>query len=251
VRFVGRDGRKRGGFDVSIFGRVTHESVAAVDEHDKGVRVTFAHARSCDADLVIGADGLHSRVRHLAFGADSQFITSLGYHVAAFEVEGYRPRDELVYVSHGLPGRQISRFAMRDDTTLFLFVLRDEYMRAGEPKSILREAFAGSGWEWPQIERELGGQEDGRHVLAGELHACGGDFRAAFARYEQRLMPFLRRKQASAATFASSFTPKTSCGITFRNVVTTLMRVPSIAERFIGRELRDDIELPDYGFARP
>ena len=48
------------------------------------------------------------------------------------------------------------------------------------------------------------------YVLTGELHACGDDFRTAFARHEQRLMPFLRRKQASAATFASSFAPKTS-----------------------------------------
>ncbi len=320
VRLVDRDGRKRGGFDVTVFGRMTHDrftsvprsdvsatiyraiegkveavfgdSVAGIDEHDKGVRVTFDHAPPCEADLVIGADGLHSRVRRLAFGAESEFITSLGYHVAAFEVEGYRPRDELVYVSHGLPGRQVSRFAMRDDKTLFLFVFRDEYMRGGQPKSILREAFAGSGWEWPQIERELARTSDlyfdtvsqvrmdrwtrGRtalvgdaaacvslmagegtglaiaeaYILAGELHACGGDFRTAFARYEQRLMPFLRKKQASAATFASSFAPKTSFGISFRNLVTKLLRVPPIAELFIGRELRDDIELPDYGFER-
>jgi len=320
VRFVDRDGRKRGGFDVTVFGRVTRDrftsvprsdvsatiyralegkvevifgdSVAGIDEHAKGVRVSFDHAPPCDADLVIGADGLHSRVRRLAFGADSQFIASLGYHVAAFEVQGYRPRDELVYVSHGLPGRQVSRFAMRDDKTLFLFVFRDEHLRGGPPKSILHEAFADSGWEWPQIEKELAGTSDlyfdtvsqvrmdrwtrGRtalvgdaaacvslmagegtglaiaeaYVLAGELHACGGDFHTAFARYEQRLMPFLRRKQASAATFASSFAPKTSLGLAFRNAVTKLMRVPYVADLFIGRELRDDLELPDYGFAR-
>jgi 2-polyprenyl-6-methoxyphenol hydroxylase-like FAD-dependent oxidoreductase len=217
--------------------------------------------------LVIGADGLHSRVRRLAFGADSEFITSLGYHVAAFEVEGYRPRDELVYVSHGLPARQVSRFAMRDDKTLFLFVFRDEYIRDGQPKSILCEAFAGSGCRWTRGRTALvgdaaacvslmAGEGTGlaiaeAYILAGELHACGDDFLAAFARYEQRLMPFLRRKQAAAATFASSFAPKTSFGITFRNAVTTLMRVPSIAELFIGRALRDDIELPDYGFAQP
>jgi phytoene dehydrogenase-like protein len=40
--------------------------------------------------------------------------------IAAFEVEGYRPRDELVYVRHGIPSRPISRFSMRDDKTLFL-----------------------------------------------------------------------------------------------------------------------------------
>lgn len=321
LRIVGRDGRTQGGFDLTVFGRMTRDrftsvrrsdvsatihraiegkvetifgdSVAGIEEHDRGVRVSFDHAPSRDAELVVGADGLHSRVRRLAFGADSEFITSLDYHVAAFEVEGYRPRDELVYVSHGLPGRQLSRFTMRDDKTLFLFVFRDRYMSDGEPKSILREAFAGCGWEWRQIEKELVRTSDlyfdtvsqvrmdrwtrGRtalvgdaaacvslmagegtglaiaeaYVLAGELHACGGDFRAAFARYEQRLMPFLRRKQASAATFASSFAPRTSFGIAFRNVVTRLMRVPFIAERLIGRELRDDIELPSYGLVGP
>lgn len=320
VRLVGGDGRKRGGFDVDVFSRVTRDrftsvarsdvsatlyraiegkveaifgdSVAGIDEHGDGVRVTFDHAPPCDADLVIGADGLHSRVRRIAFGEDPEFITSLGYHVAAFEAEGYRPRDELVYVSHGMPGRQVSRFAMRGDKTLFLFVFRDEYVGGGEPKAILREAFAESAWEWPQIERELARTSDlyfdtvsqvrmdrwtrGRtalvgdaaacvslmagegtglaiaeaYILAGELHACGNDFRAAFARYEQRLRPLLEKKQASAATFASSFAPKTSLGLSFRNAVTRLMRVPAIADLFIGRELRDDIELPDYGLAR-
>lgn len=96
------------------------------------------------------------------------------------------------------------------------------------------------------------------YVLAGELHACNGDFATAFARYEQRLMPFVRKKQESAAKFASSFAPKTSAGISFRNAITKLMGVPFVAEFFVGRELRDDIELPNYegliaarGLARP
>lgn len=319
VRFVDGHGRTRGGFDVKVFGRLTDDrftsvrrsdisatiyraiegdvetifgdSVAGIDEHDAGVHVTFEHAPPRDADLVIGADGLHSRVRQLAFGGDSPLEVSLGYHVAAFEVGGYRPRDELVYVSHALPGRQLSRFAMREDKTLFLFVFRDEYMHGHEPRAIIGRAFAGAGWEWPRIERELdradglyfdsvsqirmdrwtkgrtalvgdaaacvslmAGEGTGlaiaeAYVLAGELHACAGDHAAAFARYEQRLMPFLKRKQESAARFTSSFAPKTSAGITFRNVLTKLMGVPFIAEYFVGRELRDDIELPDYGLA--
>jgi hypothetical protein len=40
-------------------------------------------------------------------------MNALGYHVAAFEVDGYPTRDELVYVSHAVAGRQISRFSMR------------------------------------------------------------------------------------------------------------------------------------------
>jgi 2-polyprenyl-6-methoxyphenol hydroxylase-like FAD-dependent oxidoreductase len=86
------------------------------------------------------------------------------------------------------------------------------------------------------------------YVLAGELRNCGGDYGAAFARYQQRLMPWLRRKQRSAAKFASSFAPKTALGIAFRKMVLRLMRLPFVVDFFIGRELRDQVQLPDYGF---
>jgi 2-polyprenyl-6-methoxyphenol hydroxylase-like FAD-dependent oxidoreductase len=94
-----------------IFGH----SVASIEEGVCCVRIGFDHAPPREADLVIGADGLHSRVRQLVFGPDARAEVSLGYQAAAFEVEGYRPRDELVYVGYGVPGRQIFRFSMRED----------------------------------------------------------------------------------------------------------------------------------------
>lgn len=322
VRFVDRKGRKRGGFDVDVFHRMTNDrftsvrrsdvsatichaiegkvemifsdSVARIEDSGQHVRVCFDHAAEREADLVIGADGMHSRVRRLAFGPDSEFEIPLGYHVAAFEADGYRPREELVYTSHSLRGRQISRFSMRDDKTLFLFIFRDEFMaRHEEPQAVLRRVFAGAGWEWPQIEAEIERATDiyfdsvsqirmhrwtkGRialvgdaaacvslmagegtglaiaeaYVLAGELHACRGDFATAFARYEQRLMPFLMKKQQSAEKFASAFAPKTSFGIAFRNLITEMMRVPLVAHWVIGRDLRDDMALPQYHLSPP
>src|SRR6516225_4081686 len=185
VRFVDRHGRKRGGFSTEVFRRLLNgrfttlrrsdlaatiygaldgtvetifgDSVAGIEETGHRVRVSFDHAPPREADLVVGADGLHSRVRRLVFGPDAGVEVSLGYHVAAFAVEGYRPRDELVYVSHGVPGRQVSRWSMRDDKTLFLFVLRDEYLPTEspsteqEPKAVLTRAFADVGWECPRI----------------------------------------------------------------------------------------------------
>ena len=59
-------------------------------------------------------------------------------------------------------------------------------------------------------------------------------------------MPFLKKKQLSAAKFASSFAPSTAFGIWFRNLVTKMMRIEFIADYFIGRDLRDDITLPEY-----
>jgi 2-polyprenyl-6-methoxyphenol hydroxylase-like FAD-dependent oxidoreductase len=190
VRFVDRDGRMKGGFDVGIFRRMTNDrftsvrrsdlsatiyhaiegkvetifgdSVAGIEDDGNRVRVRFDHAAEREVDLVIGADGLHSRVRHLAFGPDSELETSLGYHVAALEADGYRPREDLVFKSHNVPGRQISRFSMRDDKTLFLFIFRDDFLSDQEedPRSTLLRVFAGTGWEWPQIEKEIGRATD-------------------------------------------------------------------------------------------
>ncbi|MGN6733138.1 MAG: FAD-binding domain [Candidatus Binatia bacterium] len=324
IRFVDWHGRKSGGFSVDVFHRLTKgrftslrrsdlaatiyqalngqvetifgDSLARVEDERHCVRVRFDHAAPREVDLVIGADGLHSRVRQLAFRPEAQFEVSLGCHVAVFEVEGYRPRDELVYVSHGVPGRQVSRFSMRDDRTLFLFVFRDEYLPTGslsseeERRSALTSVFAEVGWECPQILAAmenvsgiyfdrvsqirmdrwttgrtaligdaaacvslLAGEGTGlamgeAYVLAGELRACGGDHSVAFARYQERMMPFLKRKQHSAVKFASSFAPKSAVGITFRNLVTRFLRLPFVADFFIGRDLRDVVALPDYGF---
>ena len=86
-------------------------------------------------------------------------------------------------------------------------------------------------------------------MLAGELRDCGGDYGAAFARYEQRLMVFLKRKQLSVAKSGSSVAPKTAFGIRFRNLVVRLMRrLPFVVDFLFGRELRDQVELPNYGF---
>lgn len=326
VRFLDRRGHRNGGFAVDVFRRVTNgrftslprsdlagtiyralggkvetifgDSIAGLVEGDR-LQIRFDQAAPREVDLVIGADGLHSRIRRLAFGPQSQFEVSLGYHVAAFEIEGYRPRDELVYVSHSMPGRQVSRFSMRDDKTLFLFIFGDEYLAAETPssderrKAVLTNAFADVGWECPRILAAmqdanglyfdrvsqirmdpwtkgrvaligdaaacvslLAGEGTGlgmaeAYVLGGELRACGDDHVAAFARYQKRMMPLLRRKQQSAAKFASAFAPKSAAGITVRNLVTRLMRIPWVADWFVGRDLRDDIAIPDYGFQPP
>jgi hypothetical protein len=62
------------------------------------------------------------------------------------------------------------------------------------------------------------------------------------------MMPWLKRKQRSAAKFAASFAPRTALGITFRNLVLRLLRLPFVMEFLLGRELRDEIRLPNYGF---
>lgn len=103
-----------------VLGDTVHSLVDAGDR----VRVTLESGEEREVDLVVGADGLHSRVRRVAFGPEELFETYLGIVVAAFEVEGYRPRDELVAMMHAGVGFQAIRLSLRDDRTLFLLTVR-------------------------------------------------------------------------------------------------------------------------------
>ncbi|OBI80008.1 FAD-binding domain [Mycobacterium sp. 1245805.9] len=194
VRLVDRNSRKVGGFSAESFQRnldgrfvtiprgdlaamihrsidphvetVFGESVSAIAQDGTGVRVTLARGQSRRFDLVVGAGGIHSPVRGLVFGPESEFEVDLGYRVAAFEVQGYRPRDELIYLAYTTPGRMLARFAMRGEKTLLLFVFTAEHMRGPDPRDLpevrttLRQVFGDTGWECPEILRELDGAPD-------------------------------------------------------------------------------------------
>jgi 2-polyprenyl-6-methoxyphenol hydroxylase-like FAD-dependent oxidoreductase len=180
VRFVGDDGRRRGGFDVGVFDRATGgrfvtlprgelarvlfeavgngvealfgDEISAFEQDAGGVTVSLASGAERRCDLLIGTEGIHSRTRDLAFGPEGRFERFLGYSFAAYTIPGYPQRDPNVYVMHGEPGRQAARFALRDGTTLALLIWRDE---AGMPapheparqRAMLRERFAGGAWE--------------------------------------------------------------------------------------------------------
>lgn len=143
-----------------IFG----DEIVGMEEKSDGVCVRLKHGGERRFDLVIGADGLHSGVRRLAFGLRQQFEKKLGYAVAAFEVEGYRPRDEDVYLMYGLPGRMLGRFTLHGNRTLFLFVVTmdDDPLPTAldKQKEMLRKKYADGGWECPRILEALGRTEE-------------------------------------------------------------------------------------------
>lgn len=135
----------------TIFG----DEIVALEQEEAGVRVAFERGGERRFDLVIGADGLHSPVRRLAFGPQSKFERHLGYAVAAFEASGYRPRDEDIYLMYGKPGRMLGRFTLHEDRTLFLFVFAvspaDLPVTMKAQKALLRDLYGRGGWECGNI----------------------------------------------------------------------------------------------------
>jgi 2-polyprenyl-6-methoxyphenol hydroxylase-like FAD-dependent oxidoreductase len=183
MRIVGDDGRRITGFGTRVFDELTDgryvtlersdlsrllfkrvgggtevlfgDEIVGLQEEPEGVQVQFRRAGRRRFDLVVGADGLHSAVRRLAFGPQQRFEKPLGYAVAAFEVAGYRPRDENVYLVYGQPGRMLGRFTLHDDRTLFLFVFATDGgslpTTLDLQKQILRMKYRGDKWECPGI----------------------------------------------------------------------------------------------------
>jgi 2-polyprenyl-6-methoxyphenol hydroxylase-like FAD-dependent oxidoreductase len=66
------------------------DSTTSLPQDDTGVDVTFTRAAPRRFDLVIGADGVGSDVRRIAFGPDEQFLRVLGdQHIAVFGMPNF------------------------------------------------------------------------------------------------------------------------------------------------------------------
>ncbi len=193
VKVVNRAGERVSGFPVEAFSQITQDryitiarsdlaatifaavdgrvetifgdSVTQLEQTASSVQVSFERQPTREFDLVIGADGLHSNVRALAFGPEEQFEKYLGVKVAAFQAKGYKPRDELAYVLYTEVGQQVGRIALPDDRTLFLFTFADKGIGdqtddISAQKELLRKRFGQSGWECPQILDALESSDD-------------------------------------------------------------------------------------------
>ncbi|GIM94280.1 FAD-dependent monooxygenase [Paractinoplanes toevensis] len=170
------------------------DRIAALAEDAGGVDVTFASGLERRFDLVIGADGVHSGVRRLAFGPEEQFVKHLGYYVAGWDVpnEWGIGKDSLL---HNLPGRMLSIGGNQHDPSRAgaFAVFRSPALRydrhdRAEMQGILRDRFAGMGWLAPRLLDGLDGASDfyfdqicrvdnpswtrGRVALVGDA-ACG------------------------------------------------------------------------------
>ena len=135
------------------------DHVEALQQDAAGVGVMFQRSASRRFDAVVGADGLHSGVRALAWGPPERFERYLGYVAAAFSTTGYPRREEHAYISFGEPGRQISRYALSGDQTVFLLVTASPHAPApsiehdaAAQRAWLRRAFEGAAWnEAPEV----------------------------------------------------------------------------------------------------
>lgn len=173
------------------------DSITALDEEADGITASFAKTPPRRFDLIVGADGIHSNVRRLAFGDEAPFIHPLGHGLAIFTTPNII----------GLEDWQIS-YEAGDANCLIYTVRANRELRAcftfpatladeqdgdvAAQKAMLREKVAGLGWEVPRFLAEMDAAPDfyfgtmaqirmphwtkGRVALVGDAGYCPSPF---------------------------------------------------------------------------
>ncbi|MFE2700803.1 FAD-dependent monooxygenase [Streptomyces mirabilis] len=133
------------------------DSITSLTETAGGVQVTFRHSAPREFDLVIGADGLHSNVRRLAFGSEDRFVRHLGYYAATWQLPNYLGLGP-GSVGYNTPGQLASVGGDHRDAAnaraFFVFAApRLAYDRRDpeQEKALIADAFASLGWEVPRL----------------------------------------------------------------------------------------------------
>jgi 2-polyprenyl-6-methoxyphenol hydroxylase-like FAD-dependent oxidoreductase len=154
-----------------IFG----DSIRALSQRSDGVKVEFTKNSPREFDLVIGADGLHSNVRGIAFGEEARFIRDLGLYLCVYTVPNYLNLDR-VEIQYSELGRIAAIWSSRGDANAkacFGFAapsihidLRDR----AQQQQVLTNVYKDIGLEVPTLLEMMPDAADYYFDVAAQIH---------------------------------------------------------------------------------
>ncbi|RSN44184.1 FAD-dependent oxidoreductase [Amycolatopsis sp. WAC 04197] len=131
--------------------------ITGLAQRSGGVDVTFAHGAPRRFDLVVGADGLHSGVRALAFGPEEDFLHRFDAYISISTVPNTFELDRWELLHSAAPGKMVNVYstARADDAkAAFWFSappLPYDRRDVESQKNLVARQFAELGWEIPAL----------------------------------------------------------------------------------------------------
>ena len=123
------------------------DSIRYLEQDGDGVTVSFDRADTRRFELVIGADGLHSTVRQLAFGPESRYIRHKDHYFAFANADAALSENRWVTM-YNLPGKMAGIYRSGNHAqakAYFVFrspTLAYDYRDVDQHKRLVRDAFA-------------------------------------------------------------------------------------------------------------
>ncbi|MFC4077755.1 FAD-dependent monooxygenase [Salinithrix halophila] len=121
------------------------------------VYVTLSDGYSLTCDLLVGADGIHSKVRSLTFGENPSPLHFLGYNTAAFilDKQGMDAKYRNSFYMLTRPRRQVSVYPIDEERLATYFVYQSPRLNESiTRKTIARELrfhYGDLGWIVPEL----------------------------------------------------------------------------------------------------
>jgi len=144
-----------------IFG----DTIAKIDQNEKEVTVTFHSGKIRNFDLIVGADGLHSNVRKLVFGNESQFEKYFGYYTSSFTIDNFSLGNH-AFSMYNVPYKQVAVFSKDENKTTAFFIfaspgkLSYQHHDIAKQKQILKSEFENSGWKCQELLSQIDSTTD-------------------------------------------------------------------------------------------
>lgn len=130
------------------------QSIAQIRQTDTDMEVVFADGTAESFDVVVGADGVHSRTRELIFGPEACWARHLGFSMACYPVPDIAGLTN-ARIHYAEPGRQTVLYPTDTvGTSVALFLYRDRphgRVPRSERAQRLRSRYTDAGWHTPEL----------------------------------------------------------------------------------------------------